>query len=40
MELEETEGRDIALIVQNMEKEDDVRVYLGRLTNEKDGFFS
>jgi hypothetical protein len=39
MELKETEGRDIALVVENVEKEDDVRVYLGRMINEKDGYF-
>jgi hypothetical protein len=39
MEMKDTEGRDIALVVENMEKEDDVCVYLGRMINENDEYF-
>jgi hypothetical protein len=39
MELQEMHGKDIALVVRNMEKEDDVCVFLGRLSNEKDEYF-
>jgi hypothetical protein len=39
MEVKETEGKDIALVVENIEKENDVCVYLGRMINEKDEFF-
>jgi len=33
MNLEATEGKSIAMIVWNTEKEDDVHVYLGKLQN-------
>jgi hypothetical protein len=39
MELKETEGRDIALVVENIEKEDDVCVYLGRMIKVRDEYF-
>jgi hypothetical protein len=39
MELKETEGKDIALVVDNIEKEGDVCVYLGRIIKERDEYF-
>jgi hypothetical protein len=39
MELKEAEDRDIALVVENSEKEDDVRVYPGRLIKGEDEYF-